>query len=201
MKIYKYLKEESYYKTWAGGNFVFTKLTEFLKKEDDHRGDGCEGDLVTRFPPDATIQINGFETPISDYIIRAKPFRLKVPKILSDRIFISSFSEKKDCPNLKKEFGEHVLEIDFNDNLQQKFTNYGFGFGEVEYNDQTYFSTWSPETTYFELAKILGKDNLRKPLLLKREQYRYQEEFRFFFLLKNLAPLKESPDYLTIEFE
>lgn len=197
MKLYKYLKEEKYLQDWESNKFVFTKLTEFLKK-DDHRSDRFEGAQTLSYPEEFTLHISGFETALSDNINREMAARLRIPEVFSDRNFISSFSKKKDCARLKSEFGNYVAEIDFNEDLQQEFERYGIGFGDVVYDNKVCFSKFYPGKAWYQVAEELGKDNLRKPLLLKREEYSYQEEFRFFFFL----PLPNQPpqgNYVIID--
>jgi hypothetical protein len=191
MKIYKYLKEESHYKTWQRNNFVFTGLTNFLGKENNHKFDNHEGSYPAEFPESCEIKINGYEIPLTDYIPKDKPVYMKIPKKAADQIFISSFSKKRDCEILKKEFGEFVVEIDFNQDLQNQFKNYGIGFGDVNYSNKEFISLWNPQKDWYQLATELGKDNLRKCLLLKTEEYTYQEEFRFFFTSSEANQLED----------
>jgi hypothetical protein len=196
MKLYKHLKEKEYLDNWLKGNFVFTKLSAFLKKEkeEDHFTDHQEASIIIP-KTNEIICVDGFTTPISDYI---SEFRKAIPENEAKFILISSFSTETN-EKLREKFGQYVLEFDFNVNLQKLFREANISFDEVRYNNnhKTLFSD-SKIAPIFSIINnsyknlLLKNKNLSKSVIFnKRPEYSYQKEYRFVIQDLNKKSMEE----------
>lgn len=198
MLLYKHFKDEKYLNDWLNGCFTFTKLTVFQnkEKEEDHFTDHHEVSIIAPITNEKLI-LHGFNG-IDLFSVTDKKIYKPIPKEKAKFILISSFATETN-EELRKKFGQYVLEFDFNEDLKTLFSNVGER-GGILFKEVTYFEDNgkifsnridSPVSQMidfpYEELLLKNRDLFNSILFNKRKKYSYQKEFRFVLVLnKNL---------------